>query len=75
MEIVVTKPSAKLLKEVRQLMEEFWSSEEQINLLEERTEQELQKIRNTYIMTQPVAKPPYSKEVITKKNLPHPNHK
>ena len=75
MEMVITKPSAKLLKEVRQLMEEFWSSEEQINLLEERTEQELQKIRNTYIMTQPLPKPPYSKEVITKKNLPHPNHK
>lgn len=75
MEIVVTKPSAKLLKEVRQLMKDFWSSEEQINLLEERTEQELQKIRNTYIMTQPLPKPPYSNEVITKKNLPHPNHK
>lgn len=75
MELVITKPSAKLLKEVRQLMEEFWSSEEQINLLEERTEQELMEIRNTYIMTQPLPKPPYSNEVINKKNLPHQNHK
>lgn len=64
-----------LLQQVTEYMEEFWCTPDAIESLRERSEDELQKIRNTYIITQPVPKPPYSKEVITKKNLPHPNHK
>ncbi len=64
-----------LLQQVTEYMEDYWCTPDVIESLRERSEDELQKIRNTYIMTQPLPKPPYSNDVITKKNLPHPNHK
>jgi len=64
-----------MYEEVKALLIKFGADQKAIESLRERSEDELQKIRNTYIITQPVPKPPYSKEVITKKNLPHPNHK